>query len=150
MNNIYLSLGSNIGEKKKYLQQAISLLQQENEIIKTSHFYNTKPMYYEQQGWFLNCVVYGKTSLSPHGLLQYVHRIEQKLGRKRIQKYGPRTIDIDILFYGDKIILGRDLVIPHPLLHERLFVLQPLCDIAPELIHPVLKKSTKELLEVIK
>ena len=107
--------------------------------------YLTEPVGNIEQDWFLNCVVEIQTEIEPKHLLSSFKSIERKLGRAKNVKNGPRSIDIDILFYGNNIVNTKNLVIPHPLLHERLFVLQPMIDLNPDFIHPVLKKSIQEL-----
>ena len=146
---VYLGLGSNLGDKEKNLQKAIALLEEKLDVLKTSPFYLTEPAYYLKQNTFVNAALHAQTHLSPQKLLKIVQSIEARLGRKRHIRYGPRTIDIDILFYGNEIISERELQIPHPLLQERWFVLKPLCDLNPALIHSVLQKSVAELLEEI-
>lgn len=144
---IFLSLGSNLGKKKENLKQALLLLQKSGVlVVKKSSFYETGPSGVKNQPFFLNICVQAKTDLQPDELLQVCKKIEKRLGRKKRQKWGPREIDIDILFYGRRIITEKDLQIPHPRLPERKFVLVPLVEIAPNLIHPVLEKSVKQLL----
>lgn len=153
--NIYLSLGSNRGKRETYLDSALYALSEEYLITAVSPVYETEPLYIEQQNWFLNCVAQIETTFSPKELLGFTQGIECVLGRERQVKYGPRTIDIDILLYGKKIInergnesgLQQELQIPHPLLHERLFVLKPLHDVAPFFVHPVIHKTIDELLQ---
>ena len=111
-----------------------------------SSFYETEPVGYKEQGWFLNQVIHIKTSLSPMGLLKVTQKTEEDLGRKRLIKWGPRTVDIDILLYEDLIISDSSLMIPHPYLTKRRFVLVPLAEIAPSLIHPILGESISKIL----
>jgi 2-amino-4-hydroxy-6-hydroxymethyldihydropteridine diphosphokinase len=145
----YIGLGSNIGDRQENLDRAIELLKNDPDIkVKAiSDYINTSPVGYIDQPDFLNAVVELETSLSPHELLKACNNIEQELKRKRIIHWGPRTIDLDILLYGDLITEGEELVIPHPRMHEREFVLKPLNEIAPEALHPVLNRKINELYE---
>ena len=145
----YIGIGSNIGNKIENCKKAIDLLKENQhiEVTKTSGFYEAEPVGYKEQEWFVNCAVEIKTDLIPHELLLLCHTIESKLGRERKIKYGPRIIDLDILLYNNDIIDKADLKIPHPEMHKRGFVLKPLSDIAPDAVHPVLKKSIAELLK---
>lgn len=146
---VYLSLGSNQGDRIGYVQQATSLLNlTENiSIIRTSAFYETEPWNMTTDTWFVNAVIELKTSLSPEDLLNECRRIEQQLGRtpKETAGYADRTIDIDILFYGKEIINEKNLVIPHKYLHLRAFTLVPLLELIPDFEHPVLHKTISEL-----
>lgn len=142
----YLSLGSNLGDRETNLRDAIAPLGKLGNVAATSSFYETEPVDFLDQPWFLNCVVLLETELPPQTLLQRVLEVERGMGRERIQPKGPRLIDIDILLYGDKVIREPGLTIPHPALHERRFVLEPLAQIAPGVVHPVLKRSVRELL----
>jgi 2-amino-4-hydroxy-6-hydroxymethyldihydropteridine diphosphokinase len=146
---VYLSLGSNIGDKEGSITQALCRLSERCEVKKKSHLYLTEPVSDIKQGWFLNCAIEGETTLDPKHLLSFIKSIERALGRIKTKKNGPRIIDIDILFYEDQIVQTKNLVIPHPLLQERLFVLQPMMDLNPMMVHPVLKKSIQELYESI-
>jgi len=141
MPMVFLGLGSNIGNKENYINKALTFISELDTVKKTSHLYLTEPVGNITQDWFLNCVVEIQTDVDPKKLLSSFKSIERKLGRTKTVKNGPRTIDIDILFYGDHVIKTKTLVIPHPLIQERLFVLQPMIDINPDFIHPVLKKS---------
>lgn len=142
---VYLGLGSNIGDKQRNITNALCLISEICEVKKKSRMYLTEPVGNIEQDWFLNCVVEIQTEIEPKHLLSSFKSIERKLGRAKNVKNGPRIIDIDILFYGNNIVTTKNLVIPHPLLHERLFVLQPMMDLDPGFIHPVLKKSIQEL-----
>ena len=146
---VYLSLGSNQGDRIGYVQQATSLLNlTENiSIIRTSAFYETEPWNMSTDTWFVNAVIELKTSLSPEDLLNECRRIEQQLGRtpKETAGYADRTIDIDILFYGKEIINEKNLIIPHKYLHLRAFTLVPLLELIPDFEHPVLHKTISEL-----
>ena len=150
MTVVYLGFGSNMGDKEDVINQAIKRIQKFCEVTKLSSLYVTEPVGYKNQEWFLNCVVEVKTKLDPIKLLTVCTEVEQQLGRKTSVKNGPRIIDIDILFYGDKVTKRDDLVIPHPRLHERLFVLQPMMDVNPGFVHPVLKKTIKELYDQVR
>ncbi len=146
MPDIYLLLGSNLGDRETYLAKSRKLLEQEiGEIRKKSSLYETASWGKREQPDFLNQVVLVNTETDPQVILANILSIEKKLGRIRGEKWGSRTIDIDILFYGNKIIEETNLVIPHPFLHERRFALAPLMELNPELEHPLMKKTIKEL-----
>ena len=149
MHTIFLGLGSNVGGKKKNLEKAIEKLREKISEIKTSKFYKTEPWGYKNQEEFLNAAVMGNTSLSPIEVLEFVKDIEKNVGRIERFKWGPREIDIDILFYDDLVYKDADLEIPHPGLHERDFVLKPLMDLDPDFIHPVLKKTTRHIRSMV-
>ena len=142
----YLSLGSNTGDRATNLNAAITRLSQVGKVVAVSSFYETEPVEFTSQPWFLNCAVAIDTDKTPNGLLQAALAIEQEMGRKRTQEKGPRNIDIDILLFGDEVVDEKGLKIPHPGLPARRFVLQPLAEIAPEARHPVLKKTVRELI----
>ncbi len=142
----YLSLGSNLGQRLSNLKEAFKHLSDYGKILRASSVYETEPVGEVSQPMFLNCVLeFEFPSNSPFKLLEYIHRIETHLGRDTAKRSGPRTIDIDILFFDDKLIEHPDLIIPHPRLTERLFVLEPLNEIAPSFIHPEEKVTIKEL-----
>ena len=143
---VYLSLGSNIGDRESHLRDAISRLEKKGRIKSIASFYETEPVEFTDQARFLNCALALETEEAPEQLMESVLHIEQEMGRVRQQNKGPRTIDIDILLFSDTIIDSPKLTIPHPAMHERRFVLQPLSEIAPEVRHPVLKKTIRELL----
>jgi len=145
MPMVFLGLGSNIGNKEDYINKALTFISKLYTVKKISRLYLTEPVGNVTQGWFLNCVVEIQTDVDPKKLLFSFKSIERKLGRTKTVKNGPRTIDIDILFYGDHVIKTKTLVIPHPMIQERLFVLQPMMDIKPDFVHAVLKKSIREL-----
>lgn len=149
-HEIYLSLGSNLGERKQNLSKALDLLSQRLRISQLSSTYETEAAGSTTQPRFLNIVVNAYTMLEPTGLLLLLKGMERKLGRLPGHRNAPRSIDIDILFYGDQVIDTPELVIPHPRLTERAFVLVPLNEIAPTLVHPVNKKSVGAMLKELK
>jgi|GEM_PF-234181 len=146
--NVYLGLGSNVGNRRAKITSAINMISDQiGKIAKKSHLYETQPWGNTQQDSFLNQVIMINTMLDPRDLLQAITDIEQELGRDRQEKekWGPRTIDIDILFYGKRVVRDKGLEVPHPELHQRAFVLVPLMEIAPDLEHPILKQPIDEL-----
>ena len=146
---VYLGLGSNLGDRMSNLASAVERLSREITIKKISSVYETEPVYYKEQPLYLNAVLSAVTELEPFELLRFVKGIESDLGRQPSFRNAPRTIDIDILFYGDQIVETPELIIPHPRIAERVFVLVPLAEIAPKLIHPVSQKRVSELLAVV-
>ena len=142
----YLSLGSNVGDREKSLREAISRVGALGRVTSVSSFYETEPVEVTDQAWFLNCAVALESNETPGKLMTQILSIEKALGRERLQKKGPRTIDVDILLAGDEIIDESGLTIPHPAMAQRRFVLEPLAEIAPEARHPVLRKTIRELL----
>nr|WP_318539991.1 2-amino-4-hydroxy-6-hydroxymethyldihydropteridine diphosphokinase [Terribacillus saccharophilus] len=136
MKQAWIALGSNIAPREMYLQQAIQMLSEQEEIKlnQVSTVYETEPVGYENQDQFLNLVAEVETSLDPMELLRICQKIEQDLGRKRIIRWGPRTVDLDILLYSTENMNVEELILPHPRMHERAFVLVPLAEIAPELL----------------
>ncbi len=149
MSIIFLSLGSNLGDRQKNLTDAIAQIRSLGAIQAISSYYETEPQNVTNQPSFINCAAKLETTLSPQTLLEKIHLIEQALGRTRTERFGPRTIDIDILFHDNTIINEPDITIPHPRLHERAFVLIPLLEIAPTLTHPILKHNLFELLALL-
>lgn len=147
-NNVFLGLGSNLGDRKALLDKALELIAESvGPVIASSGIYETEPWGFKNGTDFLNMVVQVHTELNPAELLTKLALIENKLERKRSnRRYVSRTIDIDILIYGKRVINRPDLIIPHPLIQERKFVLVPLCELAPELVHPVINKTFAELL----
>lgn len=166
INLAYLSLGSNVGDREGHLRAAIARLETAGRILSVSSLYETEPVEVTDQAWFLNCAVVFETMLTPQGLLATLLQIEQEMGRRRTQKKGPRTIDLDILLFNGQLSEGEslgssnetssdltldseELTIPHPAMHQRRFVLEPLAEIAPEAWHPVLRKTARELLAAL-
>ena len=145
--NVYIGIGSNLDNAKENCQQGIIELGEIKKIksIQCSFFYKTEPVGGPKQDWYINCITEIETSLSPEDLLICLQKLEKKMGRVKSIKWGPRNIDFDILFFDNKIINTRHLKIPHPLNQERRFVMEPMEEIAPDMIHPVLKKNMKEL-----
>ncbi len=148
MKTVYLSLGSNLGDREQMLQSALDRLHTADfRIVRVSSVYETEPVGFKEQRFFLNLVAEAETDLFPLMLLGRIQRVELLLGRKRSgPPNGPRSIDIDILFYGRATVHSASLDIPHPRLHERRFVLGPLVELAPELRHPTLGRTMRELL----
>lgn len=148
-NTIYISLGTNLGQRESNLQAALKAFSPGIQTLKQSPLYQTKPWGYADQPDFLNQVVKAQTKLSPLELLDYLKEIEERVGRTPTFRYGPRIVDLDILFYDDLIFENERLIIPHPRLAERAFVLVPLSKIAPNLCHPVRKNTIQELLSQV-
>lgn len=147
MVHVYIGLGSNLGDRERNLRSAYGHIAtiKDMQPVRLSRFYETAPSGGPPQPMFLNAVIDMKTLLSPHQLLERFQHIENLMGRVRTVKWGPRTIDIDILLYAGIIIDDEHLKIPHPLMHLRLFVLEPFAEIAPDVVHPVLKKPIVQL-----
>ena len=145
---VYLSIGSNVGDRRKMLQDAVNHLHRRDfRVTRVSSVWETEPQDYREQGWFLNLVVEAETSLFPMQMLSRVQSVESTLGRKRMIRKGPRTIDIDILLINQLVIDTDALTVPHIHMHERRFVLAPLCELAHEIRHPVLHRKMSELLD---
>lgn len=145
MKTVYFSLGSNLGDREANLQAALEQLQPK----RISRIYETEPVDLREQPWFLNLVAEAETSLMPMQLLAKTQRIEREAGRVRTVAKGPRTLDIDILFYGSHVIRSVKLEVPHPRLCERRFVLAPLAELAPDLRHPVTHRTVREMLAAL-
>jgi 2-amino-4-hydroxy-6-hydroxymethyldihydropteridine diphosphokinase len=149
MQNVFIGFGSNQGDSVDICNGAIAMLRENSqiEIEEVSSFYRTKPEGLENQPWFVNGVIKCATELEPEELLRFLREVENHFGRVRRERWGPRTLDLDILTYGDRILNHDDLTIPHPRLHERRFVLVPLQEIAPDWRHPLLLASAESLLQ---
>ena len=147
----YLAIGSNVGDRLSNIKNSIRLLglNPRISILKSARIYESLPVGGpKNQSKFLNTAVFVKTSCNPFDLLSFLKTIEKKLKRRKSVRWGPRTIDLDIVFFNDMVLRHKDLVIPHPLMHERIFVLRPLSDIAAGVLHPLIKKSVAEMLKV--
>ena len=145
----YLSLGSNMGDRAVNLRAAIRQLDKAGPLLAVSALYETQPVDVPDQPWFLNCVAAVETGKTPRELLKLALSIEAAMGRLRLREKGPRKIDIDVLLFGNCVVDEPGLKIPHPAMHQRRFVLEPLVEIAPDALHPVLKKTARELLSVL-
>lgn len=148
MQTVYLILGGNLGDRYKYLQEARALIEQSiGPLVTCSSFYETEPWGFAHDNSFLNQAIEVETRLNPFEILNEIKVIETSLGRSRgNERYSARTIDIDILFFGDAVIDAPELTIPHPEMAGRRFVLDPMCEIAPDLLHPLLQKTMQQLL----
>ncbi|MBU3183783.1 2-amino-4-hydroxy-6-hydroxymethyldihydropteridine diphosphokinase [Clostridium estertheticum] len=148
----YIGVGGNMGDKDKNVKDALELINNSynTKITKTSKFYNTKPVGYIDQEDFLNCVIEVKTLLTPLELVRFLLSIEKKLKRERVIRWGPRTVDLDVLLFEDVISSMEEIILPHPRMHERMFVIEPMCDIAPYVLHPILNKTMIQIKEEIK
>lgn len=146
---VYLSIGSNLGDREENLRTAIGKLAEFGNVLAVSSYYETEPVEVTAQPWFLNCAVKLETEKMPRQLISAILSLEQGMGRQRRLNKGPRTIDIDVLLFGSSIIKVPSLTVPHPRLHERRFVLEPLAEIAPDARHPVFKRSMRELRDAL-
>ena len=142
----YLSVGSNLGNREQNLKEAVRRASTLGRVVAVSSFYETEPVEVTDQPWFLNCVLALETTAEPAQLMRELLRIEHEMGRQRLVKKGPRSIDIDILLFGNAVVNTPDLSIPHPEMTRRRFVLEPLAEIAPDLLHPVSQKTVTLLL----
>ena len=149
VKTVYLSLGSNLGDRSANLHTALTLLGSLGKIVAVSSLYETEPVELTAQPWFVNCAAKLETEKMPKQLMKGILDLEREMGRKRQQKKGPRNIDIDILLFGTSVIDTPGLTVPHPGLHERRFVLEPLTEIAPEARHPVFKRTIRELRDAL-
>lgn len=149
LTTVYLALGSNVGDTQQNIQQAIALLGEHVAITGQAPLYQTKAVGYEAQADFVNTVIGGRTPFSPRSLLEFVKKIEQQVGRVERFRWGPREIDIDIIFYGDETVRENGLTIPHPHYAERDFVLRPLSDIAAGLVDPATGRTIEQLLRAL-
>lgn len=145
----YLSLGSNVGERRANLERAIAQMAPLGEVRAVSSFYETEPVERTDQPWFLNCAVALASELMPKQLMAKLLAIERSQGRRRAPGKGPRVIDIDIVLFGNSVVDTARLTIPHPAMHQRRFVLEPLAEIAAEARHPVFKRTVKELRDAL-
>ncbi|MFQ5965730.1 MAG: 2-amino-4-hydroxy-6-hydroxymethyldihydropteridine diphosphokinase [Candidatus Scalinduaceae bacterium] len=152
MAKVYVGLGSNLGNREKNLVSAITKINacKGIHVVNKSGFYKTKPIGGPAQPDYVNCVLELDTDITPQKLLEKCKRIESELGRTRGVRWGPRVIDIDILLYGSKVVNDHNLKIPHENMHTRIFVLEPLYEISPDLKHPILKKTIFELMKELK
>ncbi len=148
-HTVYISVGSNIGDKLAHCKSGIEALTRsgDNLLEKVSGFYRTEPVDFKDQDWFVNAAVRITTRLDPLALLKELQSIQLRAGLKKRVRFGPRILDLDIIFFDDRIINTPNLIVPHPRMHKRRFVLQPICDIDFSIIHPVIKKNVQDLLD---
>ena len=151
-HTVLISAGSNIGDKSGNCKKGIEalILTKHTVLLEESNFYKTEPVDYTEQDWFVNCAVKISTPLEPLKLLTEIKKIESEAGRKKdAVRFGPRVLDLDIIFFDDQVIESDNLIIPHPRMHERRFVLMPIYDIDPNIIHPIFKKNIRTLLAAV-
>ncbi len=148
-HSVFICVGSNIGDKRKNCETGIDALvrPEDTSLVARSACYKTEPVDYTDQDWFINMAVKIETELGPSDLLYRLKRIERMAGRQKGIRFGPRILDLDIILYDSRIIRKPGLFIPHPRMHVRRFVLEPLCDIDPEIVHPLFKRSMRQLLD---
>jgi len=146
MVEVFIAIGSNLGNRESNIRTALQFLREKVTVLKISSTYETEPMYVEDQNWFLNSVAKIETDMSPIELLRYLKDVERRMGREKRPRYSPRIIDLDILFYGKQVVIQNDLMIPHPKIQERRFVLVPLVEIEPDYVHPTLQRKASQLL----
>lgn len=149
MSRVYIGLGSNRGDRLKNLKDSLSHIKREIEVRRVSSLYLTEPVGMKG-GWFLNCVLEGETELDPNELMETLLAIEKEMGRVRKKEKEERIIDLDLLLYQGRVLKEKGLILPHPRLHKRRFVLVPLVEINPHLYHPVLRRTVKEILNGLK
>ncbi len=146
---VYISVGANMGDKLENCRNGIAAVADHPEmtLVSQANFYKTAPMDFKDQDWFVNTAIGITTTLLPKALLIELQAIQSKIGRKKSAiRFGPRILDLDIIFYGDQTLKSESLTIPHPRMHLRRFVLQPLCDLVPDFVHPIFNKELKRLL----
>lgn len=142
-----IAVGANMGDKKKNIMDAFDIINssKHTKILETANFYETEPFGYENQDMFLNTAIKVKTMLLPKQLMEFLLQVEKDLKRERIIKWGPRTLDLDVIFYDDIVSYEKEIIIPHPRMEERMFVLEPICDLVPYKVHPILNKRVIDI-----